>query len=298
MNVNTIGTSNTALGQFTLQNNTTGINNTAIGANVLQNNITGTNNTALGYNALAAVGSGSNNTAVGASALATITTGTSNNTAVGASALAINTTGANNTAIGNGTLPLVTTGATNIAIGSGAGGTLTTGSGNIYINANAGSATEATTIRIGTSQTACFIKGINGVNQGGPSILGVFCNSNGQLGTQSSSIRYKHNIQDMEDASVDILKLRPVTFIFNDDKTESTQYGLIAEEVDEIFPNIVVRNNNNEIDAVQYHVLPILLLNEMKKQQATIEELKKDNNKRDALIQSLMKRLELLEARM
>ncbi len=96
--------------------------------------------------------------------------------------------------------------------------------------------------------------------------------STGQLGVNSSTRKVKHDIEDMNNESADILKLRPVTFVYNGDETETKQYGLIAEEVDEIFPGIVARNKDGEVETVLYNVLPVLLLNEMQKQQKTIEQ--------------------------
>ncbi len=264
-------TGNTAVGSSALATNTAGGDNTAVGFNALQVNTTGANNTAIGLNALNTNSIGTANTACGRNALLNSTTGI-NNTAVGNLALETNTTGSSNTAVGNSALAAVTTGSTNIAIGASAGGTLATGSGNIYINANAATTAEANTTRIGTSQTTCAIAGISG--QTSSSGVAVLVNASNVLGTTTSSIKFKHNVQDMNETSEDILKLRPVTFAYNGDETETTQYGLIAEEVDEIFPDIVFRNNDGDIEAVQYHVLPVLLLNEMKKQQSTINSLK------------------------
>jgi hypothetical protein len=141
----------------------------------------------------------------------------------------------------------------------------------------------------------CAIAGISGKTS--TAGVAVLINASGVLGTTTSSARYKHSIQDMNDASADVLNLRPVTFAYNDDETESKQYGLIAEEVEEIFPAIVVRNNDNQPETVQYHVLPVLLLNEMKKQQTTIIELQKNNAQRDATIENLMARVAALEAK-
>ena len=212
---------------------------------------------------------GTSNTFVGENAGNFSMSGTGLNTVMGANALTANTTGNNNTAVGYQTLAAVTTGSSNIAIGSNAGGTVTTGSGNIYIDASAGIAAEGATTRIGTSQTSCFIAGIDGVGVSGN---GIVVDSNGQLGITLSSKRYKHNIKDMNTQSANIYQLRPVTFAYNKDETETKQFGLIAEEVDEVFPDIVVKNADGQVETVQYHVLPILLLNEMKKQQVIIEQ--------------------------
>src|SRR5690606_8468109 len=132
--------------------------------------------------------------------------------------LAANTTGTDNVAIGNNALVLNTMGSNNIALGAGAGGTLTTGSGNIYINANASTSAEANTIRIGSSQIACYLKGIFGSTS--PAAATVLVNSDGLLGTINSSERFKHHIKDMNNMSSKIFDLRPVTFIYNNDITE------------------------------------------------------------------------------
>ena len=308
---NTDGDLNTAMGDSALTSNTTGTQNSAFGAQALIINSTGSFNTAIGYNALSlnttdfntAVGNNSlganttglRNTAVGYLALVNNSTG-SNNCGFGHSTLQLNTSGNNNTALGQTALFDLTTGSNNIAIGQSAGSVLATGDNNIYINASAGTAAESSVIRIGTSQTTCFIAGINGVTTGGAAVA-VLIDGTGQLGTTSSSATVKHDIQDMADASDAIMQLRPVTFVYNGDESNTTQYGLIAEEVDEAFPNIVVHDKDGQPETVQYHVLPVLLLNEMKKQQLTIEEFKKDNIQRDVIIQDLLERMSALEAR-
>ena len=269
---NTTGSSNTAIGRSALFFNTTGRNNTALGSQALASNTTGVNNIAVGSDTLLANITGGSNIAIGSTALASNITG-SNNTAIGDSALLNNTTGNNNTAIGISTLFNLTTGSSNIAIGQNAGATLTTGSGNIYIDANAASAAEATTTRIGTSQTQCFVAGVAGVGVSGDVVV---VDSNGQFGVTLSSERFKHNIQDMADKSDAILHLRPVTFVYNDDATEAMQYGLLAEEVDKIFPTIVSRDEEGKPYTVRYQMLPVLLLNEIQKQRTTIEEMKQN----------------------
>ena len=258
----------------------------AIGPQTLQNDTTG-GNVAVGYQVLQVDSTGGANTAVGYTALTVNTTG-ANNTALGYTALVANTAGNDNTALGNNAGVGITTGSNNIAIGSGAGGTLTTGSGNIYVNANAAAAGEATTTRIGTSQTRCFIAGIRGRTTGVADAIAVLIDSAGQLGTVSSSRKYKHDIVDMDDKSADILKLRPVTFAYNSDATEKIQYGLIAEEVDQIFPAIVVKNEDGQPETVQYHVLPVLLLNEVQKLHASVEQ-------QQAVIENINDRLIALE---
>ncbi len=273
LEANTIGLANTAVGNVALFSNTTGNLNTALGQNALNLNVTGSNNTAVGHNALAnhLV---DDTVALGLNALVSNTTG-AGNTALGYWALAFNTIGSDNIAVGNLPLPTNVTGNDNIAIGNGAGAGLTTGSGNIYIDSNAGAMAESTTTRIGTSQTAAFIAGIYGATTGMTNAIAVLVDSNGQLGTVSSSIQVKDRIAGMDDDSSKILELNPVTFVYKNDATATKQYGLIAEEVNEIFPAIVVKDENGNPLTIQYHVLPVLLLNEIKKQHmrfARVEE--------------------------
>ena len=312
LTANTSGVANTALGSSALAANTSGAQNTAVGSGALFTNTTnsfntavGTNalrlsttsfNTAVGSSAMAATTTGSSNTAVGSNALTANTTGV-NNTAIGGSALVANTTGNSNTGVGISTFNALTTGSSNVAIGSSAGGVVTTGNNNIYISASAAASSEGTTTRIGNLQTKCFIAGIRGVTTTNANAVAVLIDSAGQLGTASSSRDVKHDIENMGDASNNILNLRPVTFVYNSDESNTTQYGLIAEEVAEIFPNIVVLDNNGQPETVQYQVLPVLLLNELKKQHVTIEDLKENNMQRDAIIQNLINRIAALECR-
>jgi len=280
---NVDGERNTAVGAFAMQNNTTGSFNVGIGNAALINNITGRNNVAIGDNAHASgnenvmVGanagdSGSRNIGIGFQAL--ISNSADRNVAVGYNSMSATIVNGDNTAIGHEAL-LNVKGSFNIGVGSGAGqnSTLATSNNNIYI-ANAGT-NESDTIRVGTlgTQTRYFAAGIRGVVTGIADAIPVLIDSAGQLGTVSSSATVKHNIQDMDDVSSAIYGLRPVTFVYNGDETETIQYGLIAEEVDQIFPDIVVNNRAGKPETVQYHVLPVLLLNELQKQNATIQAL-------------------------
>lgn len=253
--------------------------NTGIGFQVLQNNTTGNANTAIGVSALRQNTSGSDNTAIGIGALLLNTTGGAN-TALGANALLSNTTGLANAAIGGGALFSNTTGSSNIAVGPGAGTNLTTGDFNIDIG-NDGTAGEANTIRIGTTaHTPTFIAGISGVATGLSGAFTVLVDANGQLGTTSSSRRFKYDIQDMGETSGDLWRLRPVTFRYKQAQNGGAhplQYGLIAEEVADVYPGLVQFDSTGQPNAVLYHVLPVLLLNEAKKQHQLIEELKAAN---------------------
>lgn len=219
-----------------------------------------------------------------------------NNTFIGANAGNFATSGiGRNSGLGADALSGITNGSNNIAIGYQAGQSLTTGNGNIYINANAATGNESGTIRIGSSQAACFIAGITGIGVSGDAVV---VDVNGQLGITLSSERFKHNIQDMGSNSEAILRLRPVTFIYKNDATNTKQYGLIAEEVDAVFPAIVAKDENGIAYTVRYHLLPILLLNELQKQHKIITEQQKTINEMEeykVIIDNLKKGLENLK---
>jgi hypothetical protein len=281
---NTSGTPNTAVGREALKTNTTGGRNSALGYKALFANTTGFDNTAMGYSTLSANGAAGANTAVGSYALSESTG--SNNSAVGYAALPFNTSGFRNLAFGSGALFGNTTGALNtalgyqalanstdgydnIAVGDSAGTALTTERDNIDIG-NPGVAGEDKAIRIGFpgTHTKAFIAGIRGVTTGVADGIAVLIDSNGQLGTISSSRRFKTDIRDMTDASSKLMRLRPVTFKYKPeiDHSGSTQYGLIAEEVEEVFPDLVARDKDGKIETVKYHLLSVLLVNELQKQ--------------------------------
>jgi hypothetical protein len=250
------GTNNTFIGENAGNFNMTGQQVIAGGVNALRNNTTGTFHTAIGYTALYSNTSGSQNTAVGNGALYSNTIG-GTNTAIGVHALFGNSTGANN-----------------IALGYYAGSNLTTGSNNIHIGHD-GVVAEANTIRIGDgSQTKAFISGIRGATTVNNNAIAVLVDSAGQLGTVSSSRRFKDDIADMDVASGALMKLRPVTFHYKADKSPSgrtLQYGLIAEEVAEVYPGLVARSADGQIETVMYQFLPPMLLNEYQRQQRTID---------------------------
>src|SRR5256714_3189368 len=260
---------NTAIGAGALLNNTTGAPNTAIGERALFFNTTGNANTATGANALVNNVNGDSNTANGNGALASNTTGNFN-AAFGASALLNNPIGGRNTASGRSALSLNTTGNFNIALGQGAGSRLTTGDSNIDIGAF-GFPGESATIRIGEGQTKTFIDGIRGATVVGG--VPVVIDGSGQLGTIVSSKRFKKEIQPMEKASEAILALKRVTFLYKSDATNTPQFGLIAEEVAEVNPDLVVRDENGDIYTVRYDAVNAMLLNEFLKQHRKVEEL-------------------------
>ncbi len=301
LGANTVGTHNTALGAEALQANLDGHNNTALGSFALMSNMAGSSNTAAGEQALNLNTSGSWNTAFGRASLASNTTGADNvavgalalqnntsasfnaalgrealfenttgdsNTAVGHGALVSNIIGASNTAVGRGALPDIIDGQSNVAVGAnaGAGGT---GSNNIYLGADvAGVGAQSNTIRIGNSSAAAtFIRGIhNATSSGG---IGVFVNANGQLGTATSSARFKEQIVALEDSQhTRVQALRPVSFVYKpefDDGSKQVQYGLIAEEVAETFPELLVRDAEGRAQTVRYHLLTPLLLAEVQR---------------------------------
>ncbi len=248
--------------------------------------ITGTSNTAIGDSALSSDSGGSGNTAIGNGVLFQNTVGHVN-TGVGAGALTTNSSGIANTAIGYAALVFNSSGSSNIAIGVGAGGNLTTGSNNIDIF-DAGVADESNTIRIGTggTQTRAFLAGVRGTTTGLNDAVAVMVDSAGQLGTVSSSRCLKQNIEDMGGASQALMKLRPVTFRYKAtlDPTGSQQFGLIAEEVGEVFPDLVVSDRDGHPETVRYHLLVPMLLNEFQKDRRTIADLTARLERLEALI--------------
>jgi hypothetical protein len=275
---NTAADDNVAVGNGALRYNTVS-DNTALGAHALYANDTGTDNVAVGARALESNRLGSYATAVGTGALRVASGGL--NTALGWHAGEAVTAGFENTAVGYAALRDVTTGARNIAIGTQAGGDLTTGSDNIHIGYQ-GALNESDTIRIGLQQTRTFIQGIRGITTGGANTVAVVIDGQGQLGTISSSRRTKEDIHDMADASAGIFRLRPVTFRYIQayaDGSKPRDYGLIAEEVDEVYPDLVVRNAAGEVETVQYHKLVPMLLNEVQRLRREVDELRAAGSK-------------------
>jgi hypothetical protein len=263
------GLYNTGFGFISLSANTTGQNNTAAGYGALRNNTEGADNTAIGTSALYYNTTGSRNTAVGEGALASNTTG-SDNVAVGAHALAGNSTGSYNTAVGYQALAS-STGNSNIALGAYAGSALTSGDNNIYLGST-GAPSESNTIRIGDPglHTRLFLSGVYGWSTILPPVQ-LYVDSTGKVGTLVSSARYKEDIRDMGSSSDGLAKLRPVTFRYRHDVEKRRQYGLIAEEVEKVFPELVVEDSEGSAMSVLYHELPAMLLNEWQKQQNELE---------------------------
>ena len=288
---NTTGHFNTATGGFALATNTDGNSNTANGRRALEENTTGDNNTAMGDQALRDNTTGSSNTATGADALQNNTDG-GGNTATGRKALEENTTGGSNTASGQKALHRNTTGSFNIALGSEAGVNLTTGDNNIYIG-NAGVAAESSTIRIGTpgTQTKTFIAGISDAAIGG---MEVRVNQNGRLGTVPSSNRFKEVINPMDKASEAILALKPVTFRYKEeiDPERAPQFGLVAEDVEKVNPDLVLKDAKGKVYAVRYDAVNAMLLNEFLKEHRKVEHMQKQIEALAAGLQKVSAQLE------
>jgi hypothetical protein len=274
-NLTMTGDQNTAIGTNALFSNSTGANNTASGVGALYANTTGVGNTASGEVSLTGNTMGTFNTASGYGAAALNTTGNSN-TAIGMSSLYSNGAGNNNVAVGRDSGYYVTTGSYNVAVGWAAGSNVKTGSNNIYFGANvSGVADESDSMYLGGTQTKTVIAGVRGTTTVNPDAVPVMIDSAGQLGTVSSSGRLKEDIHDMADTSRRLLQLRPVTFRYKQaygGGAKPIQYGLIAEEVAEVFPELAVRNAKGEAETVHYETLNVLLLNELQKQQQRIEE--------------------------
>jgi hypothetical protein len=281
---NTTGNDNVAVGYESLYFNSTGDNNTASGYAALYSNTTGGNNTAVAYKSLYSNTTGTYNNAVGVEALYTNTTGADND-ALGADALFENKTGIENIAIGSLALYHNTTGNDNVAIGFHAGNSLTSGSYDIYIS-NVGVATESGIIRIGTSgtQTAAYISGIESSKVTGSA---VYITSSGQLGVLASSERYKIDVQTMGPASGRLDELRPVTFKLKTDPEGPVQYGLIAEEVAKVYPELVTRAPDGRISGVRYEELAPMLLNELQGQKQRIAAQEAINSAQAAEIRDL-----------
>jgi hypothetical protein len=264
---NTTGTVNTAVGSAALRNNTDGHFNTAVGQQALFANISGQENTAVGFVALANHPTGNFNTAVGTSALLNTTAG--QNTAIGAHALQTNDTGNSNTAVGNNAL-VSSTGSGNIALGQNAGGSVTTAS-NVTCIGTSGANVD----------NSCFIGRIYSNVQPivGTDPDSVTITSTGRLGRGNvSSRRYKHDIQPMDRASEALFSLKPVSFRYNKeyDAMQTLAFGLIAEEVAKVYPDLVGRNSIGEPESVRYEQINAMLLNEFLKEHRKVEQLRNE----------------------
>jgi len=312
---NTTGTQNTATGSAALFSNTTGSDNTASGRTALGSNTTGSNNTASGVAALISNTTGERNMANGNFALFSLTTGNDNvadgfsaqqnndvasaNVAIGNYALHNNSGdgGWNNTAVGTAALANAVGGG-NTALGVNAGVELNNGRNNIYIG-NPGIAAEDNTIRIGgdtTSigpQTSVYIVGISGAAVGGG--VAVRVNSNGKLGTAPSSARFKDGIKPMDKASEAILALKPVTFRYKKeiDAERTPEFGLVAEEVEKVNPDLVARDKQGKPYTVRYEAVNAMLLNEFLKARRQIDAQQKQIEALTAGLQKVSAQLEV-----
>jgi len=251
---------NTATGAAALLNSSGGFGNTANGAFALFNDTDGDFNTAVGDDALFHNTTGNGNTAVGLNALASNSTGGAN-TAVGSEALLNNTAGSNNTTVGDGALGN-STGFNNVAVGAGAASAVTDANNVICIGA----------FLSGLNQdNSCFISNIFGAPVGGDAVP-VSIDSTGKLGTFTSSRRFKRKIKPMDKLSEAILSLKPVAFLYKSDKTKTAQFGLIAEEVAEVNPELVIRDKEGKPYSVRYEAVNAMLLNEFLKEYRKVEE--------------------------
>jgi hypothetical protein len=308
--LNNTANENTATGAGALLSNTTGLGNTASGAFALFSNIGGAGNTAVGDRALLDNIAGGGHTAVGFQALqhntasaAAAPAGLGSNTAVGVNALAGTTSGAGNTAVGSFALISNDTGILNTAIGASAGA-LITGSSNICIGAGVnGASGEDNTIRIGDNlsdtqgDSACYIGGIYNqfIDPATDTIVGI--DADGKLGTAvPSSRRFKQDIKPMDKASEAILALKPVSFHYKSDAKNTPCFGLIAEEVAEVNPDLVIRNKNGKIWTVRYEQINAMLLNEFLKEHRKVERLEKQIEALAAGLQKVSAELEVSKA--
>ncbi len=309
---NTTGSDNTATGASVLTFNTTGSDNTATGVEALRSNnadfntatggfalnknTSGVSNTATGLEALFNNTTGGDNTATGVTALFSNTTG-SKNTADGVDSLEQNTTGTNNTAEGHGALIKNTTGGNNTALGYLAGQSLTTGSNNIDIGANVlGNAGEANTIRIGIqgTQAATYVAGIYSKGIASATGVNVKIDSTGKLGTVLSSARYKEAIKPMDKSSESILQLKPITFRYKKefDPDGVRQFGLVAEEVEKVCPDLVVKDEEGKPLTVRYDAVNAMLLNEFLREHRKVEKLEQQIDTLTAAVQKMSKEIE------
>ena len=277
---NTIAEGNTATGAFALSTNTTGHSNTATGRGALQNNMTGDQNTAIGDQALFLDTTGHSNTATGS--LALFVNNGIQNTANGAAALGSNSTGNANTAIGDAALINSTAGSGNIALGAIAGDNVTTADDVICIGAPGANVSNS-----------CYIGQIFGQTSSGGTA--VFINSNGRLGTTTSSRRFKEEIRPMDKISEALFSLKPVSFHYKKeiDPAGTSQLGLVAEDVEKVNPDLVVRDKEGKPYSVRYEQINAMLLNEFLKEHRKNEQQRKDF---EAAIAQQQKQMEALSA--
>jgi hypothetical protein len=271
---NTSGTVNTATGAFALFSNTTGGDNTAIGFKALFSNVGAFDNNAVGYRALESHTTNDHNNAFGVAALLSDQNGISN-TAIGDAALQLNVSGVNNTAVGDSAL-LLSTGSGNTAVGVQAGSNVTTANNVICLGTLGGNV-----------DNSCYIGNIYGAMIDPATAIPVGIDSTGKLGTTTSSQRFKRDIRPMDAASDAILKLKPVTFHYNRDAKDTPCYGLIAEEVAQISPDLVIRDDGGNPYSVRYDQVNAMLLNEFLKEHKMVQELKSALREQEAIVAQL-----------
>ena len=279
--------------------------NTANGYDALLSNTFGSSGTATGSEALKSNTTGLRNTGTGAAALKSSTTG-SDDTGNGYQALLNNTSGSGNTALGSGALSGNTTGASNIAIGINAAAAVSGGSNfNIHIGSR-GASGDNGVIRIGgrpalgdpVEQSQFFVSGVRTATTGRADAVPVVIDSNGQLGTISSSRTVKRDIEDMGDTTGTLMALHPVRFHYKAHGPDSPQqYGLIAEEVDEVAPDLVARDGDGTIRTVFYDKVNAMLLNQVQTQQRLIESFSNRMQAQGEVIRQLESRLAEIEGR-
>ena len=274
------GTANTFLGTTAGNLTLTGIENAGFGSFAMHSLTSGDDDTGVGENSLFSTTTGSGDTAIGQGTMFFNTTG-SDDTAVGFEALAVTNSGAGNTAVGSRAL-FNSLNDGNTAVGLNAGTNLSSGASNIYLGANVlGLATESNTMYLGKvgTQTKTLIAGVRGITTASATAIPVLIDANGQLGTVSSSVRFKRDIHDMADASHRLFDLRPVTFRYTkpySDGSQPVQFGLVAEEVAAVFPELAVPDAEGRVETVHYETLNVLLLNEVQHQQRQIDDLKRE----------------------
>jgi hypothetical protein len=298
---NTTGGANTAIGNAALSSNTTGFDNTATGFGALKSNTTGGANTAEGRYALRENTTGGSNTANGVAALKNNTTGF-DNTAIGFKALSSNATANDNTAIGQQALMSGTTGIENTAVGSDALHNNASGDLNTALGFAAGSQiTGDRNVCIGAGAAGVagvnFTTWIDNVYSSSATARQVYVNSDNKIGTLSSSRRYKDEIRPMGKASEAILSLRPVSFRYKKavDPTRSLSFGLIAEEVAEVDPDLITPDQDGKPQTVRYEAVNAMLLNEFLKAHRKVEQLEKEVAALTAGLQKMSAQIEMLK---
>ncbi len=282
----------TGFGNYTLALDPGPMSHTAVGYGALQFSVANetsvdSSSVGVGYAALGLTSTGFYNTGFGSFAGNQAGTGFVNY-AVGYHALLQATNGYGEVAIGNYALDNLQTDPTNpnymshnVAIGYAAGENLQDGRGTVFIGTTG--TNDAFLTRIGAQgvHTSTFVAGVRGAPIGTSSQL-LLVDPTGQLGTTASSQRHKEDVRDIADESAALSRLRPVTFRYHDQ--ERLQYGLIAEEVDEVLPDLVVCDGHGDPEAVQYHELPALLLNEVEKQGRRFGAAERGRDARQAVL--------------